>query len=171
MSPRRKIIFLDFDGVMVNHKSWYVRHEGHATADPPCVEALNRIISETGAAIVVSSTWRIGARVTEMRKILSQWGVVGTVIGYTPRLQKHVGLITVSQPRGSEIHAWLDEQKHYQGIIESFVILDDDGDMEPLKDRLVQTKFEVGLTMADAEKAISILAIPVGVEVAAVSNI
>lgn len=42
-------------------------------------------------------------------------------------------------------------------MIESFVILDDNDDMEPFMDRLVQTSWFAGLTQEDVKKAIKIL--------------
>jgi hypothetical protein len=41
--------------------------------------------------------------------------------------------------------------------VESFVILDDDSDLEPYMNRAVIVNGEVGLTEADVDKAIEIL--------------
>jgi hypothetical protein len=56
--------------------------------------------------------------------------------------------------RGEEIQKWLDE--HGENV-ESFVILDDDSDLEPYMSRSVIVDGEVGLTEADVNKAIVIL--------------
>lgn len=158
---KKRIVFLDFDGVLVNHKSWHVRSNGHATGDPSCVEALNRITAKTGAEIVVSSTWRLGTPVAELRGILKSWGVEASVIGATPCLIRDIrrnGVeLAAAEPRGKEIQKWLDEHGQ-RWEIESFVILDDDSDMAHLMPFLVNTQFDTGLTMADAERAIAILA-------------
>jgi hypothetical protein len=53
-----KIIFLDFDGVLNNPGCYEIASGSHTPPDQSCVDALNRIISETGASIVVSSSWR-----------------------------------------------------------------------------------------------------------------
>lgn len=153
MTSQYKVIFLDFDGVLINHKSWYVRSGGHATGDPPCVVELNRITDLTGARIVISSSWRIGTSVAELRSILLSWGVTGKVIGKTPRLLIESGTLCIAQPRGSEIQSWIDKCER----VERFVILDDDSDMGPLTPFLVKTKFETGLTTADANRAIAVL--------------
>lgn len=60
----RKIIFLDIDGVL-NTKYWYNQMSrstpkdkyGYAF-DPNAVANLKRIIDETGADIVISSSWK-----------------------------------------------------------------------------------------------------------------
>jgi hypothetical protein len=130
------------------------RRGRHAVADPECVAALQHILNETGAAIVISSSWRF-CGLEEMRLILDFWGVSGCVVGCTPDLSRKRGTLYVAECRGHEIQAWLDEcTKH----VTSFVILDDDADMNGLSDMLVKTEFESGLTMADADKAVKLLA-------------
>jgi phosphoglycolate phosphatase-like HAD superfamily hydrolase len=147
-----RVIFLDFDGVLVNRKSWYVRSGKMSTADPDCVAALNRITDVTGACIVVSSTWRVGQTLDSLEKILRSWHVTGFVASKTPQLDGMVGPVWVNVTRGQEIQAWLD---HNPGC--EFVILDDDSDMDRLHARHIKTEFDVGLTAADAEKAIHLL--------------
>jgi hypothetical protein len=154
-SPIR-IIFLDIDGVLINNASFKppLKIEGvRVAAHPDCVAALNRILVETNAMIVVSSSWRLdcNSSTVEMREILSQWGIAGAVIGCTPILQSSFGSV---RPRGEEILKWIKEDGE-RFEIESFVILDDDDDMIHLRDRLVQTEFGRGLTMEHAERAIA----------------
>lgn len=156
-----KVIFLDFDGVLCNHESISAGYKSRTAPeqDPygphdDCVAALNRIIQETGAVVVVSSTWRKRQnRNAIMRETLKRWGVVGQVIDCTPILER--GAFSVQ--RGTEIQQWL---KTVRVPVTSFVILDDDSDMGQLRHRLVQTVNAVGLTMADAERAIAILNAP-----------
>lgn len=156
-----KIIFLDFDGPIIplqSHKP--ERRPMDEKAWPPCVRALNRITDTTGAGIVVSSTWRYGGE-QYVTKVLRQWGVTGEVVGLTPRFESTWnGPILVVVERGQEIAAWLDGKTD----IESFVILDDDDDMSDLGARLIQTPFEVGLTEADADRAIAMLMEPEGAD-------
>lgn len=149
-----KVIFLDFDGVLITLNSWRNAHSGEVArvADPGCVEALNRIITETDARIVVSSSWR-GKFVAPMREHLSNWGVKAKVIGVTPRLERQVGLLVAAKTRGDEIQAWLDSARD----IDSFVIIDDESDMAHLAHRLVQTTYESGLTTEHTERAIKML--------------
>ena len=66
-----KVIFLDFDGVINSHE-WYQTRMDRVDMeeiraqypfyelDPELIENLNFIISETGAKVVISSSWRTG---------------------------------------------------------------------------------------------------------------
>lgn len=155
-----KLIFLDIDGVLVNRESFRLPRTKCAglktstanTAHPNCVEVLNHVIAETDARVVISSVWRMHG-LTTMRELFTSWGVSATIVGLTPDLRK-------SNPewadveRGEEIQQWLNTVRI---PVERFVIIDDDADMNGLKPFLVQTKFEPGLTMKDAERAIAIL--------------
>ena len=154
-----RIIFLDVDGVLISHRCYRepLKIPGKpASADPDCVAALNRILRVTGAFIVVSSTWRHDG-VMRMREHLNGWGVENRMIGITPTLREPAGIMVVQKARGLDIQAWLDEHKDARYHAESFVILDDDSDMEHLLPRLVHTKFDVGLTEEHADRAIKML--------------
>ena len=141
-----KLIFLDVDGVM-NHISWYNSDqckslaatvgEGHRNNhrffDPRCVSLLNNLTDKTGAKIVVSSSWRIGRSLEDLKELFASVGISGEVIGKTPKLYydpEHDYHYSV--PRGCEINAWLHRNK---GILNAkmsqvkYVILDDDSDM------------------------------------------
>lgn len=137
-----KVIFLDVDGVLITGKL------GWNKPDPECVSALNRLIEKTGAHIVVSSCWRIGREVIELRELLASWGVIGKVIDRTKEFQEQ---------RGYEIGDWLMERDKHRGDVEGFVILDDDADMAGLKNKLVQTDFRTGLQDIHITKATEIL--------------
>lgn len=157
-----KVIFLDFDGVLCNVESISAGYKERTSpeqdpygAHADCVAALNRIIEQTGAVIVVSSTWRKGpTRNAAMRDRLNRWGVKGQMIGITPIL---VGDEYKYKRRGCEIQQWLDTSRT---PVTSFVILDDDSDMAHLRHRLVRTKMPEGLTEEDADLAIAMLNVP-----------
>jgi hypothetical protein len=147
-----KIIFLDFDGVLNSHK-WMEANQHlfdaqqifmHSDVDREAVARVDRICKETGAKVVVSSTWRLFNTVERLQEILKNHGFTGEVIGRTA----HLG-----GKRGGEIGKWLNEH----GPVESFVILDDDGDMVHLMDRLIQTSFDLGLQDKHADIAIAML--------------
>ena len=103
----RKILFLDFDGVMVTDRHQVqlaatnspLRDDHGVKFDPVCVESLKLIIDSTDAEIVVISTWKIEMG---LDGILQMWDVrnlPGRVIGVTPDIDPiH---------RGDEIAAWL----------------------------------------------------------------
>jgi hypothetical protein len=147
-----KIIFLDFDGVLLNRESFRHASGMKAKAAPSCVKALNRIIEQTGADIVVSSTWRIGNTVKKLAKILKGFGVRGRVVGKTPNLDRVKGRVYTAVDRGEEIKKFIGRCK-----VECVILDDDSWEMNGLQDRFVKTKFNDGLTEALADKAIKIL--------------
>lgn len=164
-----KIIFLDIDGVLVNRNSLKADHEyakthgGHRpmekfsahynSFDSECVQRLNQITDVTGAVFVISSTWRMGRTVSELRDILSSRGVAGKVLDKTTT-KDYNGYKELT--RGDQIEEFI---KSYSAVrpIDKFIIIDDDSDMSNLMDRLVQTNFEDGLRDEDVKKAISML--------------
>jgi predicted transcriptional regulator len=160
-----KVIFLDIDGVLntgiyATHyfeickhfgltrkeaKDWRhgMRDEFGSHFDPRCVSLLKYIIEETGAKIVVSSTWRASGEET-MKLMWEMRDLPGEVIGVTPLL---------NTARGEEIEAYLKENE-----TDAYVIIDDDTDMLPeQKSNFVQTDGEYGITLKDANRIIEIL--------------
>jgi hypothetical protein len=144
-----RIIFLDFDGVLVTAASAFRRSGTSSVADPKAVEALNWLVAQTGARLVVTSSWRLDYSADEIRALLRSWGVEGNVLGIT-------GVAHSPGSRGKEIQAWLDEHR-LAGPIASFVILDDEPDMGTLSSRLIRTEIGTGLTRGQATMAQTIL--------------
>ncbi len=149
-----KIIFLDIDGVLNTAENFV---EGNLPSNPTMEEInlsmlderliknLNTIIEETGAKVVVSSTWRMGRSIEELKCLLDKKGFVGEIIGKTPIL---------NDDRGIEIQKFIDESSFN---IDSFTILDDDSDMCHLMDKLIQTNFIEGLNNITVKNAIKML--------------
>jgi hypothetical protein len=87
-----KIIFLDIDGVLTTGRHARFLHfqgkrrERWESFDPYAVKWLNELTESTGACLVVSSVWRLGRSVTELREILKANGVIGHVLDKTPHL-------------------------------------------------------------------------------------
>ncbi len=80
-------------------------------------------------------------------------GFVGEVIGATPvDVVLPVGI--EDHARGHEIQAWIDGETQ---SVDAFVIFDDCDDMAHLRDRLVLTDIDTGLTAADVERAVALL--------------
>jgi hypothetical protein len=130
-----KIIFLDFDGVLNHAKTPAV--DGLLPLDPRCVDILNRLLGhEITAFVVISSSWRIGRELHQLRDILVKAGLKLT---YASRL---LGVTQQTQfCRGNEIQTWLNSM---YGTPDSILILDDDSDMGPLKPYLLQTSLDTG---------------------------
>lgn len=154
-----KVLFLDVDGVLNNKETFRKNYEAHLGGsefeplplDPVCVFELNRVIEQTGAFIVLSSSWR-GIEDHEDR--LASIGVLNRCHPHyrTP----HHG--TPDKPyinRGTEIKDWLSDHP----AVDRYAIVDDDSDMlEEQMPFYVRTSFELGgLTEDAADSLISIL--------------
>ena len=109
----------------------------------PALERLKRIVDATDAQIVVSSSWRqIPTAYKHLQEWLEMYGM--KVADITPY---------VGGCRGDDITAWFNRNPGEW----SYVILDDEDDMDGHMDHLVQTDFDVGLIDEDCERAISLL--------------
>jgi hypothetical protein len=186
-----KIIFLDFDGVL-NCEDWYRRQfeetkndlelseYPYIEFDPEIIQRLNYIINETGAKVVVSSSWRAGRSVEELQIILNRVGFSGEIIDKTNHLDFINGYCI---PRGCEIEHWLEQKGQFQRInwsfeeqirrveeqirrveeakVKNYIILDDDSDMlYNQREHFICTSGYYGLTKEKTEKAITILNTP-----------
>lgn len=145
-----RVLFLDVDGVL-NGIEWFSRRGTRGgiwprnEVDPHCVDLLNELVVRVDTQIVLSSTWRIAGSLERSKKRMREIGVhTGRMIGITPRLP-YPG-------RGAEIETWLLTYEAAQHERPAFVILDDDDDMGPHLNRLVQTDHRVGLTEEDCDR-------------------
>lgn len=163
----RKVIFLDIDGVL-NTKWWYTQMDSNThkdkygyAFDPKAVANLKRIIEETGADIVISSSWKCFG-LSQMEDMWNERNLPGKIIDITPNsvsdellLNADIDSIEMFHIRGEEIKEWL--SKHGKRI-SNYVIIDDMDNMLPEQQSyFVQTNPEVGITKEDSEKAINIL--------------
>jgi len=148
-----KVIFLDIDGVLVNRESLRKNSGFKAVGNQGCIRVLNKILGQTGAVIVISSSWRLFYSLDELRLILKTWGVSGEIIDKTPDLSAYYRDRWDVPERGDEIWSWLGRHRE----VTSFVVIDDDMDMNRVVDKLIRTEFEIGLTENDGDKAIEIL--------------
>lgn len=162
-----KVIFLDIDGVLNSDETGVMYSERYKdngfggffddeVDEPthrtvlwglPLVETLAYIVRSTGAKIVISSTWRMGKKVSTFNKMFALYGEYDIeAIDKTP--------LHWSGTRGTEIQHWLDAHPE----VTNYVILDDNDDMlSSHVGHFVQTDEKVGLTEQDAERAIAIL--------------
>lgn len=145
-----KLIFLDFDGVIVTRKTRYNHF------DSECMEFLKELVDETNAFIVISSTWKHGNSFRVLRALFEPFGMFDRIIGVTPNLNG-------DWVRGQEIDKWLKEPElmissdKFELDVKGFVILDDDSDMIPHMDKLVQVEPDQGLTKEDVKNAMKLL--------------
>jgi hypothetical protein len=132
-----KIIFLDIDGVLNTHKS--IGRFGFDFIDHILVALVARIVRETKAKIVLSSTWRIDKKDQELAlRALREQGL--EIHDFTP--------VLVGEDRHVEIQAWLDKNQ-----VERFAILDDDPDAK-IEGSFFRTDESLGLTVEIAERVI-----------------
>jgi len=162
-----KILFLDIDGVL-NTKFWYRKMDDDTPRDkwgyvfdPMSVNNLKRIVDETGAKIVISSSWKC-VGLPELRKMWKARKLPGKIIDVTPNcmcdedLQDiDLDLIDPGASRGYEIREWL--SRHGEQV-SHYAIIDDMYEMLPEQlSHLVMTDSETGITDEDADKVIAIL--------------
>lgn len=150
-TKRKNIIFLDVDGVL-NSKKFIKRQKyfnvgNNNFIDESRLPLLKSLVEQTGAQIVLSSSWRHDPyAVRGLKSIMSKYGLV--ISGRT-NIQGN------NRSRGDEILEWL--QQHPD--THSFVILDDvERDMGPLSARLIQTDaYESGLSDEDIKLAVQMI--------------
>lgn len=163
----KKIIFLDIDGVL-NTKYWYTQmvqntptdEYGYAF-DPKAVANLKSIVDETGADIVISSSWKCMG-LSQMEEMWRDRSLPGKIIGITPNsvsdemlLNADIDSIELFHIRGEEIKQWLTK---YGKQVSNYAIIDDmDNMLSEQQSHFVQTNPEVGITEEDAKKVIMIL--------------
>ncbi|MCR9162889.1 MAG: HAD domain-containing protein [Nannocystaceae bacterium] len=134
-SPAPPVLFLDIDGVL---------NVVGAADTERAVAQLRRVVSTTGCHIVLSSAWRLFKR--PFKAIRERFGFAGPFIGCTPDLK--------GQPRGLEIAAWLAGAPNPPS---RWAVVDDEGDMDFVRHRFVQTNPRVGLGETEADQLIAML--------------
>lgn len=154
-----KIIYLDIDGVLnceeayLNGECRYVKHNlnkgddlknRHQAFYSKSKFWINKLIKETGAKIVISSTWRLSG-IEWLREVWKHEKMEGEIIDITPSfINTKIGDEGYTVPRGVEIDYhlknklgfyhinWCKEgQQEYMNIsnVENYIIIDDDSDM------------------------------------------
>ncbi|WP_339896337.1 HAD domain-containing protein [uncultured Algibacter sp.] len=147
------LILLDIDGVMVSGASWRrleYEKDGFPRFSTKAANSLQKIISETGAGIVLTTSHKYSYHIREWKNIFSTRGINN--ITSIHRLKRN----TKNLNRREEIVKWLETSTDKQ-----YIIIDDDKSLNSLpyniKKRLIQTSSTVGLNEELAVNAISIL--------------
>jgi hypothetical protein len=149
-----KLIFLDVDGVLnVDDDARVGRSD---VLRPKLLQLLGLLVRDTGAKIVLSSTWR---HHPQLCKILTEALVeVGNISEHTV-----VSMTGDSQPgpvgRAEEIASWLDATIQSGTAIAAWVVLDDLplGGVPYLANHFVRVDPHSGLTQSDVKLATKIL--------------
>lgn len=167
----KKIIFLDFDGVLntehnqnllIYHgKVWMDKHG--AFFDLEAVSQLERIIVQTGADIVIESSWKyLGLKA--MQQMWRDRKMPGNIIDVTPSSASDNWLHnanldeidhTHTQWKGIEIASWIAD--NFQKEV-SYVIIDDEYViLDSQQAHFIQTNPYDGITSELADRAIKLL--------------
>ncbi len=146
------LILLDIDGVMVTTPSWKkveILNDQFSSFNERAVINLQKIISETNASIVLTTSHKSRFTIHEWKNIFNRRGVT---VDSLYCLDNNVNYLS----RKDEILNWLGK-----GITESFVIIDDDKSLNDLpnkiKNKCVITSSMIGLNDESALSAINIL--------------
>lgn len=141
------VVFLDYDGV-VNTPMWDPEGKRCTFGFPQdnkvnnfqCVQWVSEFCQKHNYSIVVSSTWRLDKNYKEC---LVNGGLRDgiEILGRTD----HIPCST----RGAEIHKYLNEHPE----ITTFLIFDDDNDMDDLIDHLVLCDSEIGFGIRELSAA------------------
>lgn len=147
------LVLLDIDGVMVPANAWKrpeFLHDDFAVFSPVAIRALQKIISETHADIILTTSHKSKFTIDEWIRIFETRGV--HVNGIATLADNNENL-----SRKDEILRWL----HSHVIDRDFIIIDDDKSLNALPDflksRLILTAGAIGLTDELADKAIALL--------------
>ncbi len=126
-----KYLFLDIDGVL-NHQEWYERtwekrkkqevKYPYCEFDPLCVERVNRILNETGAKLVISSSWRNDPYLSDTFK------EVGLPTEFDKTMNYYQASVMGLETRGQEINYYLTKGTGCMNKNVRYVIIDDDND-------------------------------------------
>ena len=138
------IIFLDFDGVLNSARS-FAAFGTSQTFDPVAVKLVERACKEADAQIVVSSSWRIGTRLSTLKANMHRAGAEALVehtLAKTP--------VTV-EDRGHEIERW-----RAANDVRNYVIVDGTACALPWQP-FVQTDPNMGFSLYDFNSVMIIL--------------
>ena len=140
-----KVIFLDVDGVL--HDPNKVQTEADEF-DPSSLFALKKIVDQTGAEVVLSSTWKY--HILMAKRVADKLWEFGIEIhSATPGLAG----------KEKEIREWFIEQEADGPVVDSYVVLDDEDMTKEFGKCMIHTvapgKWQLDLT--DAAKAIRVL--------------
>ena len=132
--PPRLIVFLDVDGVLHPFSAVSLFHA-------PCMAALRSVIEQTGASIILSSSWQGTASSRGQLDSALQANGIPSCVGRTCADSKTGASETC---RAAEIKRWV--SLHPELCADGWVAIDDLDLQRFLPDRFVRTSAEDGLT-------------------------
>ena len=159
----RKIIFLDIDGVL-SPRWWNSGKQSDnygCLFDAKAVANLAKIVEETDAEIVISSSWK-DMGLVELQNMWRDRDLPGKIVDITPDymsdellLKEDSSNMDYLYERGSEIQGWL---LLHGDDVGRYVIIDDMDDILPeQQSHFLQTDPEFGITNDDVKKVVHLL--------------
>lgn len=178
----KRLVFLDFDGVIMTRASYeaarslrrptnsvsldiwerpidpessdYKRRLAASRMDPALVGHVSTLCETLDASIVLSTSWRGRDDADRMQLQLALWdrGLASSILV----VGQTPGL--PSRYRGAEIVAWLGEYRP-GWTPEDVAVLDDDGDLEPLLERWVRSTFDDGFGEIQLREALALFGV------------
>lgn len=152
----KPIVFLDIDGVVETiywekaedgSYSYNVHKYGHEELNnKQAIGWLNELFNKVPYDIVITSTWRYKISKDDFQELFIR-------SGFNPEIKILDTTPILYQQRGLEIKQWINDH-NFKG---KFIIIDDDSDMCELLPFLVRTDCQLGFTIYDYQKALSML--------------
>ena len=160
-----KLVFLDFDGVIncddTQDKIMIARYGGMFTGfDDEKIMLIDELVRQTGAKVVISSTWRFSMSLHDLERIFKKRGYThGRFYGETPKSYTEIGLgfPPMRDDRGGEIQAYLDQMPTLDRASLKFVVIDDLVTKFLKLGLQVLTDDRVGMTEENLQQAIDVL--------------
>ncbi|WP_210515496.1 HAD domain-containing protein [Hymenobacter terricola] len=153
------VILLDIDGVLVTTPAWRaveLQDDGFMKFNARAANNLGRIIDQTQARIVLTTSHRINYSLGEWQVILQTRGINSPLIAKI----NDVATLNCMGDRADEIAEWVASRSDG----ETYVIIDDDLSInrlpEAIKARCVLTKPLIGLDEEAMTKVLDILLTP-----------
>jgi 16S rRNA C1402 (ribose-2'-O) methylase RsmI len=147
------LILLDIDGVMVVANSWKspeFLNDGFPAFSSKAVDALQKIISETSADIVLTTSHKSKYSLEDWKDIFCLRNIN---VKNIDRLPENTNFLS----RKNEIMNWINTSKDFT----EFIIIDDDKSLNALPDfikkKFIQTNSSLGLTNELANQALQII--------------
>jgi len=144
------LLYLDIDGVMVPANSWRrpeILEDGFPVFSTKAAKSLDRIISNSSADIVLTTSHKYKYTIPEWNNIFIRRNIRINKISRLPRNTNHLN-------RKDELMNWFT----INHLNSNFIIIDDDKSLnglpKRLKDRLIQTSGSIGLTDYLADEAL-----------------
>ncbi|WP_046754872.1 HAD domain-containing protein [Kordia jejudonensis] len=144
------LLYLDIDGVMVPANSWRkpeILEDGFPAFSTMAIKSLNKIISNTSATIVLTTSHKHTYSLNEWCTIFNRRDISIQEIGRLPKNTNHLN-------RKDELIRWFNASRSK----DKFIIIDDDKSLNALpknlKEKLIQTSGSVGLTDYLADEAL-----------------